>query len=143
MSPTIGVMPHPETHPDWPRIEDFLRSAWALGDGGPLLGEHDLVWTVHCWRWAGGFASPVLALVAAATTRLTDDEALVVWVGGTDCRAWVGALGDRIADWAADEGRGVVRAHGRKGWTRRLGWRVAGEVDGFTIYERPTGPGGV
>lgn len=123
---TIGIYPDPEASPYWPQIVAFLEPAVALGKD-PMLSEHEMVWTVH--------DGP--ELLAAATTRVTRDGfAEVMFVGGRDYRRWLKPLDDMIAAWAADEGMSAVRAYGRRGWVRVLGWDVLGEIGASTIYER-------
>lgn len=123
---TIGVYPDAKNSRYWPKIVDFLQPAVDQGDR-PMLLEHELVWTVH--------DGP--ELLAAATTRITRDGfAEVMFVGGRDYRRWLRPLDDMIAAWASDEGMSAVRAYGRRGWVRVLGWDVLSVDGGSTIYER-------
>lgn len=117
------------------QIEEWLSKAAAYSpEPVELLGEHELLWTVR--RWEGN--PPTAMLRAAATTRLTDDCAEIILIGGEGLE-WVGPLSERIAAWARDEGKPCVRAAGRKGWVKVLskhGWQVMGERDGIYAFER-------
>lgn len=122
----IGILPDPTEAEAWPDIEALLQPAANLGDGDINLDGRQ-VWTVYDWH----------RIIGAATTRLTvNGTAEVELVGGTDCRTWIKALDDRIADWARNEGMRAVQALGRTGWVKVLGWQVIGNVDGLLIYER-------
>lgn len=126
MSLDIGIYPKPQHSPYWNDIVAFLEPAVAQGDR-PMLLDHELVWTVH----ERG------KLLAAATTRVTKDGiAEVMFVGGRDFRRWLKPLDDMIAAWARAEGMRAVRAYGRRGWVKVLGWDVLGVDDGSTVYER-------
>lgn len=94
-----------------------------------MLSHWDLVWVVID-------DDPM----AAATTRITTDGfAEVILVGGKGWQGWIADLSRLICAWAKDEGMASVRAYGRKGWVKilpQLGWRVVGEDNEFTGYER-------
>lgn len=121
----IGILPDPASARAWPAIAALLQPAADLADGVIRLDGRQL-WTVFDGR-----------LIAAATTRTTLDRwAEVELVGGRGVRGWLRALDDRIAAWAADEGMTAVRAYGRPGWARLLGWDVLGADGGSTVYER-------
>lgn len=123
---SIGILPDAEHTPAWPHIRSLLEPAVKRGDR-EMLRPHELVWVVLDGT----------EIIAAATTRLTkDDTAEVLFVGGRDHKRWLKPLDDTIAAWARDEGAKAVRAFGRKGWVRVLGWDVLGTDEGSTIYER-------
>lgn len=123
----IGVLADPEHSPLWPRIEALLEPAARRG-GVPVLEQYEDVWAVF---YRG-------VLIAAATTRYLPDERIaeVVLVGGRDHKLWLKPLDDKITAWATLGGLKAVRAYGRPGWKRALGWKVIGEKDGFVAYER-------
>lgn len=127
----VGIWPDAQHSPSWPGIEALLRPA---ADRGGVAIEHGPgwhVWTVH----RNG------ELIAAANVRRTVDDAVeVVLVGGCGFREWLGPLDARIGEWARDEGATCLRAYGRSGWARVLGWRVIGRKHGFTGYERLLAP---
>jgi len=109
----------------WPDIAALLQPAADLADGIIALAGRQL-WTAYDGR-----------LLAAATTRTTlDGWAEVELVGGSEVRRWLKPLDATIAAWAADEGMTAIRAYGRAGWARLLGWDVLGIDDGSTVYER-------
>jgi hypothetical protein len=124
----IGVIADPENTVYWPQIEAFLTPAAKRGNLAELIGEHELCWGVL----DDG------ELVAALTGRWLPDERQieVILVGGRDHRRWLRALDAEIANWARLEGATCVRAYGRKGWGKVLGWKLIGEADGFYAYER-------
>lgn len=126
-SPLIGVVPDPEQSVCWETVKRYLTLAAERGPV-PLLTEHNLVWIIAL----GG------ELVGAATTRLCPEDgfAEVLLVGGTGYQEWLKPLDDEIASWARREGMTAVRAYGRPGWKRVLGWDVLGEDQGSTVYER-------
>jgi hypothetical protein len=113
----IGILPDAETTACWPHIRSLLQPAADLGNV-PLLDDHELVWLVTEDR----------CIVAAATTRLTDDGAEIVLCGGRGLY-WAKPLAAKICAWAKDEGASRVRIGGRRGWARVLGWP---ERDGIT-----------
>ena len=125
----VGIWPGLERTPLWPVARAMLQQAADRGDGIINLdGRH--IWTVTDGR----------TLVACATTRTTlDGHAEVELVGGTRVREWLAALSDLVCRWAADEGMRSVRAYGRPGWRRILGWDVLGMDDGAVVYERMIG----
>lgn len=122
----IGILPEPQKHRDWTKIEAFLEPASKLG-GVPILDEHEALWIVHDGH-----------LIAAATARLTEDGiGEIVLCGGVGASDWAQALADTICDWFRDEGMDYARIYGRKGWARVLkGWRHIGGANGFTWLER-------
>jgi len=121
----IGILPNPTSARAWPDIAALLQPAADLADGIIALAGRQL-WTAYDGR-----------LLAAATTRTTlDGWAEVELVGGRDVRRWLKPLDATIAAWAADEGMTAIRAYGRAGWARLLGWDVLGIDDGSTVYER-------
>lgn len=123
----IGILADPESHPRWPQLREFLLPAADRGDLQVLLGPHELLWTV--WY----YGEPV----AAATTRLTvEDVVEIVLVGGRGFRSWLKPLDNMIGRWARDEGATCMRAFGRAGWAKVLGWKVIGRAGSFTAYER-------
>jgi len=122
----IGIFPDVEKGPVWPAVRALLQPAADQADGTICLDGRQ-VWTV----------SEGPRLIAAATTRTTlDGFAEVELVGGSEFRRWLKLLDDLIASWARDEGMYAVRAYGRRGWAKVLGWTVLGERNGFTGYER-------
>lgn len=127
---TVGVVPDPVRHPHWSRFKAFLDPAAELGRNGPpepLVGPHELVWAVY------DGSEPI----AAATTRmLVDDTAEVVLVGGVAQRRWLSLMDQTLSAWALDEGATCIRATGRKGWSRILGWTVIGSEGGMMRYEK-------
>lgn len=75
--------------------------------------------------------------IAAATARVTTDRTVeVILVGGSGFRKWLKPLDELIGAWARDEGATSLRACGRSGWARVLGWKVLGSENGFVAYER-------
>ena len=121
----IGILPNPTAALAWPDIAALLQPAADLADGIIALAGRQL-WTAYDGR-----------LLAAATTRTTlDGWAEVELVGGSEVRRWLKPLDATIAAWAADEGMTAIRAYGRAGWARLLGWDVLGIDDGSTVYER-------
>lgn len=123
--PLVGIVEDPTNSPCWQEAKAFLEPAAKLG-GVPLLEEHELLWIVAL----GG------KLVAAATTRLTEGIAEVVLVGGRDHESWLRALDTEIGRWAKDEGCTALRAYGRRGWEKVLGWEITGREGKFSGYER-------
>lgn len=127
----IGIVPDPIQHPDWPKMEAYLRPAADRGKQSEVLPEGQLVWAVY----------DGLQLTGCATARLTvDGFGEVVLVGGKDARRWIGELDAMIGRWMRDEGMTSIRAYGRKGWTPLLckqGWLVTGSQCNMTQYERP------
>ena len=114
-----------------PYVKHWLERAAARGPV-PVLDTDELLWTVRAYR-DGAFH-----YVGAATARLVSDAVEVVLVGGAGM-GWIGPLTDRIAAWAGDEGKGIMRAFGRAGWRRvlpRHGWRADYEQGGLTAYSR-------
>lgn len=128
MSLEIGVLPDPEQTDFWPEIEAFLRPAADRGNLSELIGEHEL-----CWVVLDGST-----LMAAATARWLPEarQVEVVLVGGRDFRRWLKPLDEMIGRWGRDEGAIALRAYGRAGWARCLGWKVIGREGDFTAYER-------
>jgi hypothetical protein len=124
----IGIVPDPEQTPCWSRFKAFLEPAKARGGLDTLLGPHELLWAVF---EAG-------RPIAAATARWIPSERVVevVLVGGEGFRKWLKPLDDMIGRWARDEGAVALRAYGRSGWARVLGWMVIGREGDFTAYER-------
>ena len=124
----IGIVRNPFLHPDWQQIKRLLEPAAKRG-GVPILEPHEEVWAVY----GDG-------LEAAATARLTTENfGEVILVGGKRPERWLEQLDQMIGAWMQREGKAYVRAYGRRGWTRqlaRLGWRVIGEENGVTGYER-------
>jgi hypothetical protein len=124
---TVGIWPGVEHTRAWPEIAALLQPAADRGDGRIDLDGRQ-VWTVHDERGN---------LLAAATTRVTlDGHSEVELVGGRGFRRWLIPLRDLIEAWSRDEGMSAVRAYGRAGWSKVLGWRVLGVVGGSTVYER-------
>jgi len=123
----IGIWPGVERTREWDRIAPLLQAAADQGDGViDLAGRH--VWTCH---------DDSGRLLAAATTRTTlDGHSEVELVGGHSFKRWLIPLRDKIEAWSRDEGMRAVRAYGRAGWAKVLGWQVLGVVDGSTVYER-------
>lgn len=127
----IGIQPRPKKCKQWPQIKAWLEPAAKLG-GVPILERHEVTWTIVNEG----------EVIGAATARILPDEKLgeVVLVGGKDYKKWIGHLDWLIGCWLKMEGMTAVRAYGRKGWTRELlplGWRIIGEHDKVTAYERP------
>jgi hypothetical protein len=121
---TIGLIDGP---PYLEPAKAYLEPARIRGGLPDLIGEHELLWGVLDGS----------GLIAAATARLTvDDVCEVVLVGGRDHGRWLHELDEAIGRAAADAGALRMRAYGRRGWARVLGWNVLGEQDGFTAYER-------
>jgi hypothetical protein len=124
---TIGIFPDVELTAEWPAVRAFLQPAADLHNGRIELDGHQ-VWTVH---------DEDARLIAAATTRTTlDGHSEVMLVGGRQFRRWLHPLREVIEAWSRDEGMRAVRAYGRAGWSKVLGWRVLGVVGGSTVYER-------
>ena len=105
----------------------MLRPAAERGRCDIEQGVAWCVWTVH--------DGP--DLIAAANVRRTAERAVeVVLIGGTRFRDWLSPLDDVIGRWARDEGATVLRAFGRAGWAKVLGWKVIGKEGDMTGYER-------
>lgn len=115
----IGIWPQVETTRAWPQVEALLLPAAIAGGEVIEVGAGWHVWTVH--------DGP--SLIGAANVRRCDGRTVdVVLVGGRDCRRWIGALDERIGDWAWREGADALTARGRAGWgpiLARRGWRAA------------------
>lgn len=127
MSLEIGVVPEPESSEHWEALQAFLRPAADRGGLDSLLDENELLWAVLEENRP----------IAAATARLlTDGTCEVALVGGIDHRKWLKPLDDAIGRAAREAGALRLRAYGRRGWARVLGWKVLGEREGFTGYER-------
>ena len=122
----IGIVPDPERHRDWPQMKAFLEPAAQRG-GVPVLERDEAVWAIYDGLLTG-----------AATARLTTSGfGEIVLVGGLYHRRWINKLDHLIGEWMKAEGMESVRAYGRKGWVRVLNdWKVMGECDGMTGYER-------
>ena len=126
----IGIVPSPKEAGDWPQIKAYLEPAAKLG-GVPILEQHEEVWAID----DDG------ELLAACTARILPEEGIgeVVLVGGRERQRWLGHLDWRLGQWFRREGMKTMRAYGRRGWKReleRLGWRVIGEENKVTAYER-------
>lgn len=121
----IGVLPDPQASPAWDHIKGLLKPAAHLG-GIPVLEEYELVWIV----------TEGAIVIAAATTRLTEDRAEIILCGGSRASEWAAELAAIICRWATDEGATRVVITGRKGWGRLIGWQMTGERDGFARFER-------
>lgn len=126
MSLEIGIVPNPEQHRDWQKIEAFLRPAADLA-GAPVLEPWELVWAVYDGE-----------LLAAATARLTEiGYGEIILCGGRDAHLWAEPLAARMCEWFRAEGMVAGRIYGRKGWRRLLkDWSVIGEQNGVTGFER-------
>lgn len=123
----IGIVPDPEQTPCWADFKAFLEPARLRGRLPTILGPHELLWGIF---EAG---KPI----AAATARVTIDKTVeVILVGGSGFRKWLKPLDLKIGAWARDEGATSLRAFGRAGWARVLGWEVIGREGDFTAYER-------
>ena len=124
----IGIVPDPLGWPDWTKIKAYLEPAAKRGQM-PVYRDGWAVWAVYDGD----------ELLGAATAHLAEGGwGEVVLVGGRDHTKWIAALDEKIGNWFRDEGMDTMRAFGRKGWRRVLkGWRMIGEQDGFTAYERP------
>jgi hypothetical protein len=123
----IGIWPDVQHTREWDRIVPLLQAAADRGDGTIYLDGRQ-VWTCHdeCGN-----------LLAAATTRTTlDGHSEVELVGGHSFKRWLIPLRDKIEAWSRDEGMRAVRAYGRPGWAKVLGWQVLGVDSGSTVYER-------
>lgn len=126
----VGIEPDALETSEGKQISAWLQAAADRGGLTEILEENEQLWVVRHYR-DGAFHA-----VGAATTQLVGDVAEVCLVGGLDCRDWLQKLDDRIAAWARDEGRQVVRAYGRKGWSKILNWKQIGERGGVVAYER-------
>lgn len=104
---SIGILPDAEHTPAWPHIRSLLEPAARLTNS-PILGEHHQVWVV----------TDGAEIIAAGTTRLTEEWAEILLTGGRDHRRWARPAMDMICDWARAEGKRAVRLYGRKGWKR-------------------------
>lgn len=124
-----GWLPDPETKPYW---KDLL----ALFDLAAKRGQ--------CRAWDDGDLAWVAAddgqIIGAATTRLIKDgPAELMHVAGMRGRDWFGPLEQQICEWARAEGRDLIVARGRKGWTpivEKMGWKVAGREGAAVLYEK-------
>lgn len=125
----IGIVPDPLKYHHWPKIKAMLEPAAKRG-GVPILEAGELVWT----------AEDEGEVVGAATARLTTAKiGEVVLVGGIERKRWIEGLDSLLTQWFGLEGMTAMRAFGRKGWKRELeamGWRVIGEEQGVTAYEK-------
>lgn len=131
-----GIEPDIRSSPYWTTAEAYLSAASRLGGGVPVLEEGEQCWAFYDWRF-NGINAPSFELLGCATTRLTEDAAEIILVGGRDHRRWIGAFEDLVMCWAEDEGARRLIATGRPGWKRILkDWSVIGERDGFVRYER-------
>lgn len=116
-----------------PYVSHWLEKAAArVKPPLPLLEEGELLWTVRAYR-DGAFH-----YTGAATARVIEDAIEVPLVAGVGL-GWIGPLTDRLSAWARDEGKGFLRAYGRKGWEAvlpRYGWRALYRCNGLTAYQR-------
>lgn len=123
----IGIYPDAQNGPEWGAIKEFLQPAADRGGVEIERGPGWTVWTVHKGNM----------LVAAANVRRTTEKVVeVVLIGGRDHGEWLLSLDRKIGQWAKDEGATVMRAFGRPGWKKVLGWKVIGMIDNMVGYER-------
>lgn len=122
----IGILPDPETHPDWPAIKAMLEPAAKYGER-EILRPLEAVWAVYGPHPLG----------AAVTSLKADGTGEVSLVGGRDHVRWISALDELICSWMRREGVSRVRAYGRRGWKRVLkDWNAVDLNDGTTAYEK-------
>lgn len=118
---SVGILPDAEHSPAWPHIRSLLEPAAKRAEL-PVLSDGEQVWIV----------TDDAEVIAAGTTRLTDEWAEIVLTGGREHRRWARMAMERICDWARDEGKRAVRIYGRRGWKRVHGLLAIDE----TTFER-------
>lgn len=70
---------------------------------------------------------------AVLVTSLIDDYCLLLCCSGDNMTKWLHCL-ERIEGWAKSEGCESMRIHGRRGWSRVLGYKIEGiDEIGLTI----------
>lgn len=124
-----GYLPNPEGWHLWTDVIALIDTAARRGGCEPWV-EGDLLWIAI----DGG------AVIGAATTRLlTNGNAELKHVAGVRGREWFGRLDAQIEEWARANGCRLAVSRGRKGWrpiVEKWGWRVVGQEDGLTLYEK-------
>lgn len=124
-----GWLPEEAAAPLWNDLLTLLDMAAAHGDGAPFDPD-DLLW----------IASEDGMVIGAVTTRLPDEGAAELKnIAGIRGREWIPALEAKICGWARDAGKDRIVSRGRAGWRRivsGMGWRVTGEANGLTLFEK-------
>lgn len=117
----------------WPHIAHFVKRAVDRQDYH-TLGEIYQGLTEHRYQlWTVDDPEPVCALITA--TQYDDDAfyCLLLALGGDGFNRW-GYSGIRgVERWAKEKGCTEMRIYGRKGWARKLGYKLVG-MDG-DLYE--------
>lgn len=126
---TTGWLPRPQLRPYWRQLCDMLKPAAERG-GCAVYEPYDLFWIAV----DDGF------LIGAATTRMmVNGKAELKHVAGTRAREWYPELEGKICEWASNAGACAIVSRGRRGWipwVTKLGWRVMGEENGLTLFEK-------
>jgi len=106
----------------WDAVEPFIQRAL---DRGSIFTKQDIYDGLRhelfqLWTWQNP------ELKAVLITQLTVESCYMAVLSGSHMQEWLGVLPD-IEEWAKSMGCKKMKIHGRKGWSRVLGYEITGK----------------
>ena len=121
-------MPWDKVEPIWPLVEPLIQKAIDRGQGEYEAGDilaFLLSRDMQLWVSDDLEAAAVTQIIVYPRRKVCS----VLLVGGCGLHQWKNTK--VIETWAAAQGCELMRAHGRRGWHRAVGWQ---EV--YTVAEK-------
>ena len=116
----------------WSEIEGFIEKALKRGS---IYTKQDIYAGLMDHRMQA-WADKTDRINAVLITAIVDDYCLLLTLAGKGMKKWLKYL-RYVEDWAKSEGCKEMRIHGRRGWSRLLGYDIIGKDEiGLAIQSK-------
>lgn len=116
----------------WDEIAPFIEKALDRGSTWNIQEVYEglLDARFQCWTWQNPDIQAVLI------TYVLDGSCALLAISGKNMAAWLSGLA-YIEGWAKSVGCEKMAVHGRKGWSRVLGYGITGKDElGLDVMEK-------
>lgn len=118
----------------WPQAAPHLERALARGRGEYAIDDiRAAIEARDMQLWVYGKFAKVAAAAVTEIRRYPRKTVCVVILTGGDSRTGWKEAARRIEEWAKAQGCTEIRAYGRRGWARAVGWLELDTVTGKVL----------